>query len=66
MITSNDFRPGVTIEIENQVWQVVEFQHGDTRRRRRRAGQRLFAPPVRQLLPETSDPAAHGGTGVQL
>jgi elongation factor P len=27
MITSNDFRPGVTIEIENQVWQVVEFQH---------------------------------------
>ena len=28
MITSNDFRPGVTIEIENQVWQVVEFQHG--------------------------------------
>ena len=27
MITSNDFRPGVTIEIEGQVWQVVEFQH---------------------------------------
>ena len=27
MITSNDFRPGVTIAIENQVWQVVEFQH---------------------------------------
>ncbi len=27
MISSNDFRPGVTIEIDNQVWQVVEFQH---------------------------------------
>ena len=27
MITSNDFRPGVTIEIDGQVWQVVEFQH---------------------------------------
>lgn len=27
MISSNDFRPGVTIEIDGQVWQVVEFQH---------------------------------------
>lgn len=27
MISSNDFRPGVTIEIDNQVWQVVDFQH---------------------------------------
>lgn len=27
MISSNDFRTGVTIEIDNDVWQVVEFQH---------------------------------------
>ncbi len=27
MISSNDFRPGVTIEIDNNVWQIVEFQH---------------------------------------
>ena len=27
MISSNDFRPGVTIEIDNQVWQVVDFHH---------------------------------------
>ncbi len=27
MISSNDFRPGVTVELEGQVWQVVEFQH---------------------------------------
>lgn len=27
MISSNDFRPGVTIEIDNQVWQIVDFQH---------------------------------------
>ncbi len=27
MISSNDFRPGVTIEIDGMVWQVVEFQH---------------------------------------
>ena len=27
MLSSNDFRPGVTIEIDNQVWQVVDFQH---------------------------------------
>ena len=27
MISSNDFRPGATIEIDNQVWQVVDFQH---------------------------------------
>ena len=27
MISSNDFRPGVTVEIDNGVWQVVDFQH---------------------------------------
>lgn len=27
MISSNDFRPGTTIEIDNNVWQVVDFQH---------------------------------------
>lgn len=27
MISSNDFRPGVTVEIDNNVWQVVDFQH---------------------------------------
>lgn len=27
MISSNDFRPGVTIEYDNNVWQIVEFQH---------------------------------------
>ena len=27
MISSNDFRPGVTVEIDGMVWQVVEFQH---------------------------------------
>ncbi len=27
MISSNDFRPGVTIEIDGMVWQIVEFQH---------------------------------------
>jgi len=27
MISSNDLRPGTTIEYENDVWQVVEFQH---------------------------------------
>lgn len=27
MISSNDFRPGVTIEINGNVWQVIEFQH---------------------------------------
>lgn len=27
MISSNDFRTGVTIEIDNDVWQVVDFQH---------------------------------------
>lgn len=27
MISSNDFRTGVTIEIEGGVWQVVDFQH---------------------------------------
>lgn len=27
MITSTDFRTGLTIEIDNGVWQVVEFQH---------------------------------------
>ncbi len=27
MITSTDFRTGLTIEFDNGVWQVVEFQH---------------------------------------
>ena len=27
MISSTDFRTGLTIEIDNGVWQVVEFQH---------------------------------------
>ena len=27
MISSNDFRPGVTIELDGNVWQVVDFQH---------------------------------------
>jgi elongation factor P len=27
MISSNDFRTGVTVEIDNDVWQVVDFQH---------------------------------------
>ncbi|MFC2819978.1 MAG: elongation factor P, partial [Veillonella sp.] len=25
MISSNDFRPGVTVEIDGNVWQVVDF-----------------------------------------
>lgn len=27
MISSNDLRPGITVEIDGMVWQVVEFQH---------------------------------------
>lgn len=27
MISVNDFKTGVTIEFENNVWQVIEFQH---------------------------------------
>jgi elongation factor P len=27
MISVNDFRTGLTIELDNDVWQVVEFQH---------------------------------------
>ena len=27
MISSNDFRTGTTIELDNNVWQVVDFQH---------------------------------------
>src|SRR5690625_7869400 len=27
MISVNDFRTGVTIEFEDNIWQVVEFQH---------------------------------------
>lgn len=27
MISSNDFRTGVTVEIDNDVWQVIDFQH---------------------------------------
>ncbi|MBE3551610.1 MAG: elongation factor P [Kyrpidia tusciae] len=27
MISSNDFRPGVTIEVDGEIWQVIEFMH---------------------------------------
>ncbi len=27
MLTTSDFRTGVTIEIDNDVWQIVDFQH---------------------------------------
>jgi len=27
MISTNDFRTGVTVEVDGDVWQVVEFQH---------------------------------------
>src|SRR5690554_1876105 len=27
MISVNDFKTGVTIEVENDIWQVIEFQH---------------------------------------
>ena len=27
MISSNDIRPGTTIKIDNDIWQIVEFQH---------------------------------------
>lgn len=27
MISSNDFRNGVTIELDGQVWQIIDFQH---------------------------------------
>ncbi|MDD3271545.1 MAG: elongation factor P, partial [Syntrophomonadaceae bacterium] len=27
MISVNDFKTGVTIEMDGQVWQVVDFQH---------------------------------------
>src|SRR5690625_794871 len=27
MISVNDFRTGTTIEYENNIWQVIEFQH---------------------------------------
>lgn len=27
MISTNDFRTGVTIEVDGDIWQVVEFQH---------------------------------------
>jgi len=27
MISSNDLRPGTTIQIDSDVWQVIEFQH---------------------------------------
>lgn len=27
MISVNDFKTGVTIEVNNEIWQVVEFQH---------------------------------------
>ena len=27
MISSNDLRPGITVELDGQVWQCVEFLH---------------------------------------
>jgi elongation factor P len=27
MISSNDFRPGITIEVDGEVWRVIEFLH---------------------------------------
>src|SRR5690625_8026758 len=27
MISVNDFKNGLTIELENNIWQVIEFQH---------------------------------------
>lgn len=27
MITANSFRTGMTIEVDNNIWQVIEFQH---------------------------------------
>ena len=27
MISSSDFRTGLTLEIDNGVWQIVDFQH---------------------------------------
>lgn len=27
MISVNDFRTGVTVEVDNSIWQVIEFQH---------------------------------------
>ncbi|MBX6395404.1 MAG: elongation factor P [Alicyclobacillaceae bacterium] len=27
MISTNDFRPGVTIEVDGEIWQVIEFMH---------------------------------------
>ncbi|MEN9271418.1 MAG: elongation factor P, partial [Thermostichales cyanobacterium HHBFW_bins_127] len=27
MISSNDFRPGVSIELDNSVWKVIDFLH---------------------------------------
>ena len=27
MISTNDFKTGVTVEIDGDAWQVVEFQH---------------------------------------
>ena len=27
MISSSDFRTGLTLEIDNAVWQIVDFQH---------------------------------------
>lgn len=27
MISSNDLRPGITVELDGMVWQCVEFQH---------------------------------------
>ena len=41
MISSNDFRPGVTIEIDGMVWQVVEFQHVKPVERTFNAGEKV-------------------------
>ncbi len=27
MISVNDFKTGLTIEVDNDIWQVLEFQH---------------------------------------
>ena len=27
MISSNDLRPGITVELDGQVWQCIEFLH---------------------------------------
>ena len=36
MISAGDFRNGITIEYDNNVYQIIEFQHVKPLRRRRR------------------------------